>query len=137
MIPAPAGTLILVKRRSNSHNYTIGRVYRVLQSHPDGTFIAVDSQGDEGGWLKWIDCEPVGTGWEWLRGQLDARSLDILSAFDGVESLRLREAVETAVIISIPNLQDAIIDVLTALEAARQKAAEENSADEFDLSAIP
>ena len=84
----------------------------------DGTFKAIDEQGIEGDFLSWKDCEPVGLGWEWIREHLDAHSLDLLSAFDGLQNLRLRESVETHVITSIPNLAETILRLIPEVEAA-------------------
>jgi hypothetical protein len=116
MNPAPIGTRIQVVSNNNHHNYQIGNIYRVSQVVGDGTFKAVDGLSIEGDNLKWKDCQPVGIGWKWIRGHLDARSLDLLSAFDGLEHLRLRDEVETKVITSIPNLAEAILDLLPAVE---------------------
>jgi hypothetical protein len=134
MHPVPAGTPILVSHNSNNHCYKVGHVYRVQKVDSDGSFIAVDSHGCTGDWLKWIDCEPVGTGWDWLRGQLDARSLDLLSAFDGVESLQLRTEVESHVIASIPNLADVILNILPSINANAECARESESDDADDES---
>jgi hypothetical protein len=139
MYPVPVGTPVFVTSNSNDHSYAIGRVYRVHKVDTDGSFIAVDSFGHEGDWLKWVDCEVLGTGWDWLRGHLDARSLDLLSAFDGVESLRLRMDVETHVITSLPHLADVILNILPSINAAADgtQKGEPDEADELDFSSIP
>ena len=144
MQPAPIGTRIQVLSNDNQHNYRIGSVHRVHQVHSDGTFNAIDEQGIEGDFLMWKDCEPVGIGWEWIREHLDAHSLDLLSAFDGLQNLRLRESVETAVITSIPNLADTILrrlpEVEAALEIIKTAAKDRNGHDDMfglDLSDDP
>jgi hypothetical protein len=116
-------------QNSNNHGYGISRVYRVVKTHSDGTFIAMDSNGQHGDWIPWADCEAAGTGWDWLCGQLDARSLDLLSAFDGAECLQLRYDVEAWVIISIPNLAAAILDILPSLNVAAEYAGTDTVAD--------
>lgn len=120
MNPAPIGKRIQVVSNTNGHNYRIGNIYRVHYVDGDGTFKAIDDLGIEGDFLKWKDCQSVGIGWPWIRDHLDARSLDLLSAFDGIEGLRLRDEVETKVITSIPNLADAILEILPAIEDERE-----------------
>ena len=135
MQPAPIGTRIQVLSNDNQHNYRIGSVHRVHQVHSDGTFNAIDEQGIEGDFLMWKDCEPVGIGWEWIREHLDAHSLDLLSAFDGLQNLRLRESVETKVITSIPNLAETILRLLPEVEAALEilKATAQESEGDDDM----
>lgn len=131
MNPAPIGTRIQVVSK-NHHHYQVGGVYRVHQVDGDGTFKAIDDLGIEGDYLRWQDCRPIGLGWEWIREHLDARSLDLLSAFDGLENLRLRDEVETKIITSIPNLAEAILDHLPAVEEEMQRFIM-NSPDEEEL----
>lgn len=135
MQPAPIGTRIQVLANHNHHHYRIGRVYSVHQVDSDGTLKAIDDQGIEGDFLSWKDCEPVGLGWEWIREQLDAHSLDLLSAFDGLQNLRLRESVETKVITSIPNLAETILRLLPEVEAALEilKATAQESEGDDDM----
>jgi len=136
MNPAPIGTRIQVISK-NHHHYRIGGIYRVHQVDGDGTLKAIDDFGIEGDFLRWRDCRPVGIGWEWIREHLDARSLDLLSAFDGLEHLRLRDEVETKVITSIPNLAEAILNLLPAveeeMEGLRNQSPEE---EEIDLDSL-
>ena len=122
MNPVSIGTRIQVVSNSNHHNYRTGSIYRVHQVDGDGTLKAIDDLGIEGDYLRWVDCEPVGIGWDWIREQLDARSLDLLSAFDGLQNLRLRDDVENQVIASIPNLADSILSILPIIEEARDRA---------------
>ena len=118
MTPAPIGTRIQIISNNNRHNYRVGSIYRVHEVETDGTLKAIDDQGIEGDNLQWIDCIPVGIGWEWIREHLDARSLDLLSAFDGLQNLRIRQDVESKVITCIPNLADTILAILPEVEAA-------------------
>ena len=106
MTPSSIGTRIQVLANQSGHHYSIGGIYRVSQIDPDGTFKAVDEFGIEGDFLKWKECQPVALGWDWLRKHLDPRSLDLLSAFDGLQNLQLRENVESKIILSMPNLAE-------------------------------
>ena len=137
MNPAPIGTRIQVLSNSNHHHYRIGGTYRVQHVEPDGNFKAIDDQGVEGDSLRWRDCRVIGLGWEWLRAHLDARSLDLLSAFDGVENLRMRQCVESRLITGIPNLAEAIRNKLPEVEAALRTCQEAaNPSDDDDDDAI-
>jgi len=134
MNPAPIGTRIQVVSNNNHHNYRTGGIYRVHQVDSDGTLKAIDDLGIEGDYLRWGDCQPVGIGWEWIRGHLDARSLDLLSAFDGLERLRLRDEVETKVIASIPNLAEVILDLLPALDEQMERLRNSSAPEDDDES---
>lgn len=140
MNPAPIGTRIRITGNSNSHHYRPGGVYRVHDVDDDGTFKAIDENGLVGDYLKWRDCELVGIGWEWLRTQLDARSLDLLAAFDGVEHLTLRPEIEAMLVSSIPRLDQAIVGVLPGIEESTSllaaRFAEAESEDDCDLNRL-
>jgi hypothetical protein len=108
MNPVPVGTSIRIARNSNDHDYRIDAVYTVSHCDGDGTLKASDSNGVTGNWLLWEDCEPIGIGWDWLRLHLPADDLDLLCAFNGVESLCLKVGVRDRIILTVPNLRDAI-----------------------------
>lgn len=135
MTPAPIGTRIQVIANRNNHHYRVGSIYRVSHVDSDGTFKAVDENGIEGDYLRWRDCEAVGLGWEWLRDHLDPRSLDLLSAFDGLQNLRLRHEVESRVILAIPKLADEILTLLPEVEQALANFKEsiESAEDDDDI----
>lgn len=139
MTPAPIGTRVQVLANSNSHHYRIGSIHRVHQVDSDSTFKAIDDQGIEGDYLKWRDCQAVGLGWDWIRGHLDTRSLELLSAFDGLQNLRLRESVESKVITSSPTLAETIFKLLPKVDEANElhgSAPEGSNEDDFDEDAI-
>lgn len=121
MNPAPIGTRIQVISNNHHHHYQTGGIYRVHQVDSDGTFRAIDDLGIERDFLRWEECRAVGIGWEWIRDYLDSRSLDLLSAFDGLENLRLRDEVETKIITSIPNLADTILNLMPMVEEEMER----------------
>lgn len=138
MNPSPVGIRIRVTGNSNSHDYRIGSIQRVHDVDDDGTFRAIDENGQIGKFLKWSDCEHAGIGWDWLRTQLDPRSLDLLSAFDGVEHLSLNPEMETRLVLAIPNLEEAILGVLPGIEdQACQLAALAADPDDEDCDPDP
>jgi hypothetical protein len=110
------GSRIRVISKSNPHQYQLGGVYRVCQVDEDGTFRAASEGGWVGDFLQPEDCEIFGIGWDWLRHQLDAHALDLLSAFEGLDSLTLRSDVEAALIASIPDLEKAVFGVLPRVD---------------------
>jgi hypothetical protein len=116
MKPLPVGSRIRVTGNSNSHDYQIGSIYRVHEDDHDGTFRAIDGNGTVGKYIKWTDCEGASIGWEWLRTQLDARSLDLLGAFEGVEQLSLKREIENKLVLSIPHLDEAVLGILPGIE---------------------
>jgi hypothetical protein len=140
MKQALTGTRIKVIANSNSHNYQVGGVYRVHDVDDDGTFRATDDDGRVGDYLKWMDCEPVGLGWDWLRTQLDGETLDLLTAFEGVEHLTLRSDVEAMLISAIPHLDSAIREVLPVLENSADSAlmqGEDEEEEEEEQASLP
>jgi hypothetical protein len=134
MNPAPIDTRIQVIFNSNQHHYRIGGIYRVHKIDSDGTFKAIDDQGIEGDALYWCDCDVIGLGWEWLSTQLDADSLDLLSAFDGLQNLRMRPGVELRIVRNIPNLADAIRNKLPDVEQSLLLRQQSPAPDADDLS---
>ena len=78
----PVGTRIRITGNSSNHHYRIGAIYRVHQDGNFDLFSAIDEKGNIGHLAQWMDCERASIGWEWLRTQLDPRSIKLLSAFD-------------------------------------------------------
>jgi hypothetical protein len=134
MNPLPVGSRIRVTGNTSSHSYRIGSIHRVHSIDDDGTFQAVDENGHVGKYIKWKDCEHAGIGWEWLRTQLDARSLDLLSAFDGIGQLSLKPDIEIQLALSIPQLDEAILGILPTMEeeASRYAATDKDHETEDD-----
>lgn len=99
--------------------YEPGRVYVVIRVDPmDHTLMAVDRDGNEGGWVKWEDCTAAGDpiSWAWLKERLSGEALELLSAFDGVEELRLKDEIRDRILIDLPNLKQRILDAQIELE---------------------
>jgi len=112
----PAGTRIRIIGNRSHHDYRIGGIYRIHHNADSDCFSAIDEQGNVGRLAQWKDCERAAIGWEWLRTQLDARSLELLSAFVGVEHLTLKPEIENQLVFAIPHLEEAILRVLPAIE---------------------
>lgn len=120
MTPYPVGTRIRIISNHSNHDYQIGGIYRIHQIVDFGCFSAIDDQARIGKLAQWRDCERVGIGWEWLRTQLDERSLALLSAFVGKEHLTLKHEVESKLLLALPQLDDAILRTLPQLHTSTQ-----------------
>lgn len=104
----------------DQHTYFRDESYEVIHIDPnDQTLRARDEKGDIGTWIRWRDCEASDEiGWEWLKGQLPAEILELLSAFDGLGTLKLRADLRAALIQEIPSLKARILDVAVAQNAS-------------------
>jgi hypothetical protein len=120
MTKLPIGARIRIIGNHNNHDYQIGGIYRIHQIADFGCFSAIDEKGNIGRLAQWRDCERVGIGWEWLRTQLDERSLALLSGFAGKEHLTLKPEVESQLLLSLPHLDDSILRVLPKIDTTTQ-----------------
>ena len=99
--------------------YEPGKIYTISRvDASDNTLIAVDSGGHEGSWIKWDACVPAGPdiAWEWLKTQLPGEVLELLSAFNGLDSLRLKPEVRDHIVLQLPNLRERILASQIALD---------------------
>ena len=128
MNPVPVGSRIRVVSNSNSHDYTVGKTYVVSTVDDDGTFKAKDpATGSEGNWLRWRDCEPGGgIGWDFCKKVLPAEMVAFLSAFEGVDQLRLSDEVKDKILTGMPDLYERILEASAELSAERSEAADED-----------
>jgi hypothetical protein len=100
------------------HSYEPGRCYTVVRlDESDQTLMARDASGREGNWIKWCDCRKTNDiGWDWLKTVLPAEALDLLSAFEGLEHLDLRDDLRNRLLLQIPGLHDKILQAMTEEE---------------------
>jgi hypothetical protein len=100
------------------HRYKPGGIGVVTQIDAnDRTLKASDAEGRVGRWIRWCDCESVDQiGWDWLKGELPAAALELLAAFDGLQSLTLRRDVSQALVAQAPELKARILGACEALE---------------------
>lgn len=107
-----------------AHDYRRGEIYQVVNiDENDSTLQARDRAGQMMRWIRWVDCEKVDEiGWEWLKGQLSADALELLAAFDGLDTLTLRPEIRAALIQQVPGLKDKVLDACVALENQTYKA---------------
>lgn len=105
------------------HDYNQGENYEVVEiDRSDSTLKARNAQGSVLNWICWRDCEAYNEiGWEWLKGQLSVEALEILSAFDGLNFLKLREEIRIALIQNVPNLKEQVLHACLALESQKNE----------------
>lgn len=101
------------------HDYRRGESYEVVEIDTgDSTLKARDEHGQVGAWILWCDCEMFNDiGWDWLKGHLSAEALELLSAFDGLQTLKLRPEVRMALVERLPALKEKVLDACVALES--------------------
>ncbi len=95
-----------------SRGYECGKTYTIVRvDDNDNTLVATDSEGKEGSWIKWDYCVPATAeiGWSWLKGQLSADALELLSAFENLEMLRLKDEIRDHILLQLPGLKDRIL----------------------------
>jgi hypothetical protein len=117
--PFKVGDRILPIDKFEHHDYRRGESYVVVEiDGGDSTLKARDEHGQTGRWIRWRDCEKFNDiGWEWLKGQLSVEALELLSAFDGLQTLRLRPEIRIALVERLPALKEKVIDACVAPES--------------------
>jgi hypothetical protein len=130
--PFKTGDRIRATSAFGHHSYEPGRLYFVTCiDDSDQTLKARDATGNEGNWIKWCDCKKTADiGWEWLKTVLPAEALDLLAAFDGLESLSLREDLRNRLVLQIPGLHDKILSAMADEETQVPASIEET--EKFD-----
>ena len=118
--------------------YEPGKTYTIVRvDSGDNTLVADDSNGIEGPWIKWTQCHPAGDiNWSWLKTQLSADALELLSAFEGLENLRLKDEIRDQILLQLPGLKDRILRSQIQLEEqmdATDPSASENAPIEDEM----
>ena len=118
MCPFKPGDIIHPTDMFKHHGYRRGESYEVVNIDPnDSTLRAKDKQGNLGSWIRWCDCALSNTiGWEWLKGQLSSEALEILAAFEGLETLKLRPDLRIALITRMPMLKERVLEAAISSE---------------------
>ncbi len=123
--------------------YQTDKTYVVVKVDPnDSTLVASDSRGTEGSWINWNHCVPAGDdiNWSWLKGQMPAEALELLSGFDGLESLRLKDEIRDRILLQLPNLKERILSCQIQIEEeadATERLPHAAQDPEEDLTAAP
>jgi len=107
-----------VRMKVTGNGYQAGRVYTVVRVDTnDDTLMASDSTGKTGSWVNWDKAEPaIEIGFEFLKQHLPAASLELLSAFDGVLQLRLKDEIRDQILITLPDLKKRILQAQITLD---------------------
>lgn len=117
--PIP-GECVVVTRNTGDHGGRVGE--RCIVSHVDDgddTIKAIPrgSSTVTDYWIPWSDIEPVGFGWEYARGHLPDDVAALLAACDGVEHLSLNSQIKNAIIESLPDWRERVMEVLESIDA--------------------
>ena len=117
--PIP-GECVVVTRNTGDHGARVGERYIVsrvddgddtIKAIPRGSSTVADY------WIPWSDIEPVGFGWEYARGHLPDDVAALLAACDGVEHLSLNSQIKNAIIESLPDWRERVMQVLESIDA--------------------
>lgn len=68
-------------------------------------------------WVPWSDVEPVRFGWDFVRSNVPPDVAALLSGCDGAKGLGLNPQVKLAIVSSLPNLKDRILEAVQAIDA--------------------
>ena len=116
--PIP-GECVVVTRNTGDHGARVGERYIVsrvddgddtIKAIPRGSSTVADY------WIPWSDIEPVGFGWEYVRGHLPDDVAALLAACDGVEHLSLNSQIKNAIIESLPDWRERVMEVLESID---------------------
>ena len=108
-----------IRVTQSTRGYEPGKVYTVHQVDPDdSTLTATDMNGKDGQWISWNHCVEAGPeiSWDWLKGQLPGEVLELLTAFEGLEQLRLKNEIRDHILHQLPNLKQRILDAQVAID---------------------
>jgi hypothetical protein len=117
--PIP-GECVVVTRNTGDHGARVGERYIVsrvddgddtIKAIPRGSSTVADY------WIPWSDIEPVGFGWEYARGHLPDDVAALLAVCDGVEHLSLNSQIKNAIIESLPDWRERVMEVLESIDA--------------------
>lgn len=117
--PFQIGTRIRICSIFEHLDYQQGRTYFVVDIDDDDyTLRAQDELGKVGSWIRWADCIPLeGIGWDWLKDRLSPEARSLMSAFDGLDRLQLRDDVSLALLDEIPSLKEGILSIVSKTKA--------------------
>jgi hypothetical protein len=116
--PIP-GECVVVTRNTGDHGARVGERYIVsrvddgddtIKAIPRGSSTVADY------WIPWSDIEPVGFGWEYARRHLPDDVAALLAACDGVEHLSLNSQIKNAIIESLPDWRERVMEVLESID---------------------
>ena len=117
--PVP-GECVVVARNIGEHQMRVGE--RLIVSHvddndstlkgiPRGSATVADT------WIPWSDVEPVRFGWDYARQHLPADVVTLLAACDGVEHLTLNSQIKQAILESLPDWRDRVMEAIESIDA--------------------
>jgi len=108
-----------IKIKRPTRGYERGKTYVIVRVDTnDNTLVAADSEGKEGTWIQWRHCELCTDDitWSWLKNHLPSEALELLSAFEGLDGLRLNDTIRDRILMQLPNLKERILTSQIQLE---------------------
>ena len=116
--PIP-GECIVVTRNTDDHGGQVGDRYIVSRVDDDDDTIKGIPRGSStvaNYWIPWCDIEPVEFGWNYARAHLPDDVATLLAACDGVEYLSLNRQIKNAIIESLPDWRERVMEVLESID---------------------
>jgi len=116
--PIP-GECVVVIRNNGDHPARVGERYIVsrvddnddtIKAIPRGESVAADY------WIPWSDIEPVTFGWDFARRHLPDDVAALLNACDGIEHLSLNSRIKYAIIDSLPDWRQRVMEVIESID---------------------
>ena len=110
------GDRVRVVDEQHGHDYEVGRVYEVVRVYEnDDTYILADPDtGRPGAPIFGDEIERASSanslGWEWLKSVLPAKDVQLLSAFEGLDRLTLREELKDRLVERLPKLKQQLLE---------------------------
>ena len=105
------GDAVRVIGNSNHHNYRLGAVYHVVKRSEQRTTVTArdPKTGQQGNNLAITDVRPADAiDWFWLKERLPPEDVELLSAFDGLIGLTLKEEARNHLLERMDDLAGAI-----------------------------
>lgn len=116
--PIP-GECVVVTRNTGDHGARVGERYIVCRVDDGDDTIKAIRRGEStvsDYWIPWSDIEPVCFGWDYARGHLPDDLATLLAACDGVEHLSLNSRIKYAILESLPDWRERVMEVLESID---------------------
>jgi len=131
------GMRVRVIESSPFDEYHIGQDLVVDQvDASDNTLRGRDpATGKTGGWIHWHQVEEVGArvGWDFLKTVLSPRTVELLSAFDGLQRLKLKSEVADTILLGVADLEQRVRDAATTRRPGQVKMKKRRRPEARDL----
>jgi len=113
------GECVVVTRNTGDHAARVGERYIVCRVDDSDDTVKVIPRGESAVadyWIPWSEIEPVGFGWNYARGHLPEELATLLAACDGIEHLSLSREIKYAIIESLPDWRQRVMEALESID---------------------